>query len=148
MRLRRPSGQLPKCYQFIRAHVEQLFGERYQPEAGMLGRMIAWRIQEKFYGGHTRPHSDLEHDIAEVCHRSRGNAVPGGGSQREKVPAGGASGQRLRNPDPFIDFNPRGVEAVFTPAQVNELMAVISNLRSTLPLRAMLRRHVGELALT
>jgi type I restriction enzyme, R subunit len=38
--------------------------------------------------------------------------------------------QRLYE-SPFIDFNPRGVEGVFTLAQVNELMSVISNIRST-----------------
>ena len=30
-----------------------------RPYQGSLGRMIAWRIQEKFYGGHDKAHASL-----------------------------------------------------------------------------------------
>jgi hypothetical protein len=44
----------------LRLRWSTLFGKTPPPALtkDLLGRMIAWRIQEKFYGGPTRPHSD------------------------------------------------------------------------------------------
>jgi len=45
----------------LRARWSTLFGKT-PPGAftkDLLGRMIAWRIQEKFYGGHDKAHASL-----------------------------------------------------------------------------------------
>ena len=45
----------------LRARWSTLFGKTPPPALtrDLLGRMIAWRIQEKFYGGHDKAHASL-----------------------------------------------------------------------------------------